>query len=659
MSISVRNRQIAAVVLMGAAAASTIAAPLGTAFTYQGQLKQAGAPFTGSADFEFSLWSDPFDADPGALVAGPVSMPAVAVNNGLFTATLDFGPGAFSGEARWLEVTVNGTPLLPRQGITAAPFALSIPGLATTPEGLDVSGDVHAAGEIVASAYSSNSPLIFKVNPGDVECARFDDANCYLGLGTDAPQARLHIGGAAGVDGIMFPDGSVQTSAAGIGGGDGFWSASGANIYNNNGGNIGIGTTAPTESFHLVGNPLRQVVARFDHPTGAPWLTLANPTTGREWSFGQNANDNGFDFFNNFAFTHVMRISQSGDLSALGNLTLAPAASPVLFTGMGYEELNRYLLLINSLQYPSASGLKAGGVLVSDSYAYANPGKNDLIVKGSVGIGTTTPARRLHAHDPGIFSARFETSHATAAVAEFRSVSSNNTWEYGVAGAIPPFGLGAGDLYFYRQGNGEPGLTIGRDNFVASVRCADFKIGHPSRRGSPGRALVDLGDHLVVNFAQDWGYTFVHGRLKTGILEITGADVAEKFRNSDGVVEPGTVMEIDPKNPGQLRVAREAYSSRVAGVVSGAGDIPVGAVLGNLPGYEDAPPIALSGRVWVRCDASDAAIEPGDLLTTSATPGHAAKAVDRERSHGAVLGKAMTALPQGNRGLVLVLVNLQ
>ncbi len=118
-------------------------------------------------------------------------------------------------------------------------------------------------------------------------------------------------------------------------------------------------------------------------------------------------------------------------------------------------------------------------------------------------------------------------------------------------------------------------------------------------------------------------------------------------------------MEIDAEHPGKLRVSRQAYSARVAGVVSGAGDIPVGAVLGNLPGHEDAPAIALSGRVWVRCDAGDTAIAPGDMLTTSATPGHAMKAADRERAYGTILGKSMTALAQGERGLVLVLVNLQ
>jgi hypothetical protein len=63
--------------------------------------------------------------------------------------------------------------------------------------------------------------------------------------------------------------------------------------------------------------------------------------------------------------------------------------------------------------------------------------------------------------------------------------------------------------------------------------------------------------------------------------------------------------------------------------------------------------------VWVQCDATGCAIAPGDLLTTSDTPGHAMRAAEADRMHGAVLGKAMTSLPPGERSLVLVLVNLQ
>ena len=72
-----------------------------------------------------------------------------------------------------------------------------------------------------------------------------------------------------------------------------------------------------------------------------------------------------------------------------GPLTLEQGGSPALYTGTGGAELNRYLQLLNSPALSSASGLKCGGLLVADSYAYANPGKNDVVVKGRVGIGTS------------------------------------------------------------------------------------------------------------------------------------------------------------------------------------------------------------------------------------------------------------------------------
>jgi len=82
-------------------------------------------------------------------------------------------------------------------------------------------------------------------------------------------------------------------------------------------------------------------------------------------------------------------------LDVRGHLVLDPGSNPIIYTGVGGSELYRYLSLINSSAFGSASGLKAGGVLVSDTYSYANPGKNDLIVKGDVGIGTSTPDSKL------------------------------------------------------------------------------------------------------------------------------------------------------------------------------------------------------------------------------------------------------------------------
>jgi hypothetical protein len=110
---------------------------------------------------------------------------------------------------------------------------------------------------------------------------------------------------------------------------------------------------------------------------------------------------------------------------------------------------------------------------------------------------------------------------------------------------------------------------------------------------------------------------------------------------------------------GTLQIADEPYCRRVAGVVSGANGLDAAVVLEG-HSFEDQGhvPVAISGRVWVRCDASGAPIHSGDLLTTADRAGYAMVASDRERAYGATLGKAMTSLETGT-GLVLVLVNLQ
>ncbi len=160
------------------------------------------------------------------------------------------------------------------------------------------------------------------------------------------------------------------------------------------------------------------------------------------------------------------------------------------------------------------------------------------------------------------------------------------------------------------------------------------------------------------------------GTTSVEILQILGgSDLAEPFDVADGkptdggenlTAEPGMVVVIDPARPGGLRLAASAYDTKVAGVISGAGGVNTGMVMGQKGSIADGDhPVALTGRVYVWSDASTVAIEPGDLLTTSETPGHAMKATDGERSHGAVLGKAMTRLEQGQKGLVLVLVSLQ
>jgi hypothetical protein len=228
-----------------------------------------------------------------------------------------------------------------------------------------------------------------------------------------------------------------------------------------------------------------------------------------------------------------------------------------------------------------------------------------------VGIGTTTPLSKLDIV-------------ATGVNAELLRFSTERPWIFRQTLTGPSAGL---ELY----------STSGQKKFE----------------------ITAVGGTKVATFLADDAnpQLFVNGTTVTKVLQITGADVAEKFP-TDGRVEPGTVVEIDPNHSGKLRMARGAYNQRVAGVVSGANNFPAGAILGNMEGAEDLPAIALSGRVWVLCDASHSPIAPGNLLTTSDTPGHAMKVIDSPRAQGAILGKAMSSLDKG-RGMVLVLVTLQ
>ncbi len=101
--------------------------PIGTSFTYQGQLKDGGLLANGPYDFQFSLYDA---ASGGSQVGSTLTRDDVGVTDGLFTVELDFGD-VFDGNERWLEIAVRPgdstgayTTLAPRQQLTAAPYAL-------------------------------------------------------------------------------------------------------------------------------------------------------------------------------------------------------------------------------------------------------------------------------------------------------------------------------------------------------------------------------------------------------------------------------------------------------------------------------------------------------------------------------------------------------
>jgi hypothetical protein len=130
---------------------------LGAGFTYQARLTDANGPVDGSCNLTFAL----FDAEGSAgTLLGTETVNGVVVSDGYFGVELDFGADVFSGERRWLEITVNcggsDSTLSPRQPLTAAPYALYAlgapwSGLNGVPAGFADGGDADTLGGLSCS----------------------------------------------------------------------------------------------------------------------------------------------------------------------------------------------------------------------------------------------------------------------------------------------------------------------------------------------------------------------------------------------------------------------------------------------------------------------------------------------------------------------------
>jgi len=176
---------VASLVLPPALHAQT---PVGTAFIYQGQLKDGGVPANDEYDFIFRLFDDPVG---GTQVGGDVEIDEWLVSDGLFTVELDFGTDVFTGDALWLDVSVRldgggeYTVLSPRQPLTATPYAL-----------------YALSGPGSGGFWAADGDDIYNTNSGNV------------GIGTANPGSRLHVAATTASTAILAESGGAGYQCA-------------------------------------------------------------------------------------------------------------------------------------------------------------------------------------------------------------------------------------------------------------------------------------------------------------------------------------------------------------------------------------------------------------------------------------------------------------
>ena len=174
-----------------------------------------------------------------------------------------------------------------------------------------------------------------------------------------------------------------------------------------------------------------------------------------------------------------------------------------------------------------------------------------------------------------------------------------------------------------------------------------------------GTGAAIYGEHIKGVDGADGTAGFFRGNvIVTGDISFPGADCAEHFTIKEEVLaDPGMVMALS--ETGELVPCVKPYDKKVVGVIAGGGSFRPGIIMDR---HEQSnvrrQPIALVGKVFCKVDASYGSIEVGDLLTSSATQGHAMKSSDPARSFGSVIGKAMAPLGDG-LGLIPILISLQ
>ena len=153
---------------------------------------------------------------------------------------------------------------------------------------------------------------------------------------------------------------------------------------------------------------------------------------------------------------------------------------------------------------------------------------------------------------------------------------------------------------------------------------------------SDGALCVDNGaGNTCATSARTRGYIYAEGS------SVSGLDIAEQYRTSDGTLEAGDLLMVDPLNPKFVaKYNASNLSSSSSPSIIGIVSTEPGLLLGGFSDDSSAllkVPVALSGRVPVKVSLENGSIAIGDRLMPASISGFVAKAVKSGETVGVAL----------------------
>jgi len=483
------------------------------------------------------------------------------------------------------------------------------------------------------------------------------------------------------------------------------------------GGSVGIGTTSPTDRLQVMGNfsvrnesNANNVFLFVSNTTGNVGIGTTSPgykldVSGTTHTYIKVASDatNEDAAYRSDDGTTTWVAGLIGSACGAGNYAIYDNACNVVVdtsgnVGIGTTNPGFPLHVVSSVNGVVAkfNGSGTGPVAINDgafsgigtventNFSLFTNGEPRLTVlsSGSVGIGTTSPNATLHVNSSSVDGV-FIVTNASGYPLLFVNGSSGGVsigtkhtaprgfivnWTGSVASTeyLPSSvyaldgGLGFG-YYVNAQGVAQEARVRGTNHLNLSLGTTTY----PQALyivDNTGR--VGIGTTRPNNNLQVIGTGNFSGNLYAGSCAGTDklcSDISETIASSSKL-EPGDVVVIDTIANSHIKKSTESYDTKVAGIVSSSPAIVLKgdqALLGNeVFDYKDDVPLALAGRVPVKATTENGAIKPGDLLTTSSTPGHAMRCDDKLKCIGAIVGKALEPLDSG-QGKITALVTLQ